>query len=256
MQVTVSYIYIYLFFIQCLGTHLIQPTKMAKLCSRLSIFCLSLYYYFFACLAMSRKNITTDESALLAFKSTITIDPYLMLNNWSTSSSSSLCNWLGVTCDLRHGRVKALDLNNMDLVGTIPPHVGNLSFLLELDLRGNSFHGQLPHELFQLHRLRSLNLSSNKFGGFIPQSISNLSKLEYLVCVSNFINGTIPLAIGQLRQLKGLYFGNNTLSGTIPLTISNLSSLEEIDLAHNSLSGNALRNNHTLYDMLNINALT
>ena len=230
---------------------------MAKLCSRLPIFWLSLYY-FLPCLAMSRKNITTDESALLAFKSSITLDPHLMLNNWSTSSSSSLCNWVGVTCDLHHGRVKALNLSNMGLVGTIPPHVGNLSFLVELDLRGNSFHGQLPQELFQLHRLRFLNLSYNEFAGFIPQSISNLSKVEQLDCASNFINGAIPPVIGQLRQLKFLSFENNSLSGIIPPTVSNLSSLEVISLAYNSLSGNSLViNAHSnLYDMSSMNYLT
>ncbi|PNX62991.1 LRR receptor-like kinase, partial [Trifolium pratense] len=42
-----------------------------------------------------------------------------MLSNWSISSSStssfSSCNWLGVTCDEHHGRVKALNLGNMGL---------------------------------------------------------------------------------------------------------------------------------------------
>ena len=187
-----------------------QPTKMAKLCSRLSVFWVSLYYCFLSCLAISRKNITIDESALLAFKSSITLDPYLMLNNWSTSSSSSsLCNWVGVTCDGLHGRVKALNLSNMGLIGTISPHVGNLSFLVEFDLRNNSFNGQLPEELFQLHRLRLLNLSHNKFAGSIPQSVSNLLKLAYLDCKSNFIKGVIPPIIGQLRLLKLLHFRDN-----------------------------------------------
>ena len=193
---------------------------------------------------------------LLAFKSSITLDPDLMLNNWSTSSSSSLCNWVGVTCDLRHGRVEALNLSNMDLVRTIPQHVGNLSFLVELDLKGNSFHGQLPQKLFQLHRLRLLNLSYSNFAGFIPQSISNLSKLEYLDYSSSFNKGAraIPPVIGQLRQLKLLNFENNSLLGIIAPTISNLSSLEVINLAYNSLSGNYVLSAH--YGLLNMNSLT
>ena len=226
---------------------------MAQLCSYLSIFWLSLYY-FLACLAMSGKSITTDESALLAFKSSITLDPDLMLKNWSTSSSSSssVCNWAGVTCDLGNGRVKALNLSNMGLVGTISPYVGNLSFLEELDLKGNGFHGQLPQELFQLHQLRLLNLSFNGFADIISQSISNLSKLEHLDCSSNFINGVIPPVIGQLRQLKLLNFENNSLSGIIPPTISNLSLLEVINLAQNSISGNSLRDKHTHYNIIYI----
>ncbi|XP_020968660.1 putative receptor-like protein kinase At3g47110 isoform X4 [Arachis ipaensis] len=215
---------------------------MAKLCFYLSTFCLSLFY-FMACLVLSEVNISTDdEHALLAFKSSITSDPNnLMLSNWSTSSSSSssLCNWVGVTCDLGNGRVKSLNLSNMGLVGTIPPQVGSLSFLEELDLKGNSFHGELPHELYQLQQLKLLNLSYNNFGGFILDSISNFSKLVYLDCSSSFSKGsnTILPVIGQLQHLKVLRLDNNSLSGFIPPAISNLSSLEVISLGYNALSG-------------------
>ncbi|KEH33632.1 LRR amino-terminal domain protein [Medicago truncatula] len=96
---------------------------MARLCSYSCLYVLyvSLHYYFFTCLAMStNKNITIDEFSLLAFKSSITLDPYHKLsNNWSISSSTSFssCNWVGVTCDEHHGRVKALNLSNMGLEG-------------------------------------------------------------------------------------------------------------------------------------------
>jgi LRR receptor-like serine/threonine-protein kinase FLS2 len=146
---------------------------MAKPYSLLCILSASLYYYFFTCLAMSsKKNITIDEFALLALKSSITLDPYHILSNWSISSSSfSSCNWVGVTCDEHHGRVKALNLGNMGLNGTISPQLGNLSFLVVLDLNGNSFHGELPHELLHLKRLKLLNLSNNSFVGEIPSRI-------------------------------------------------------------------------------------
>ena len=90
---------------------------MAYSDSCLCIFFVSLHYYFFTCLA--NKNITTDEFALLAFKSSITLDPYHMLGNWSISSTASFssCNWAGVICDKHHGRVKALSLRNMGLQG-------------------------------------------------------------------------------------------------------------------------------------------
>ncbi|MED6184596.1 hypothetical protein PIB30_048927 [Stylosanthes scabra] len=197
------------------------------------------------CLVLCEVNISTDdEHALLAFKSSISSDPKnLILSNWSTSSSSSsyssLCNWVGVTCDLGNGRVKSLNLSNMGLVGTIPPQVGSLSFLEELDLKGNSFHGELPHELYQLQQLKLLNLSYNNFDGFILNSISNLSKLVYLDCSSSFRKGSNAIlpVIGQLQHLKVLSFENNSLSGSIPPEVSNLSSLEVINLGYNSLSG-------------------
>ncbi|XP_025621838.1 uncharacterized protein [Arachis hypogaea] len=203
---------------------------MANPWFHVSVFFLS-FYYTFALLS------TDDESALLAFKSSITSDPNHMLGNWSTSSSSSLCNWVGVICDSDNGRVKSLNLSNMGLVGTIPPHVGNLSFLEELDLKGNNFHGMLPQEMFSLQQLRLLNLSSNAFGGSIPQSVSSLSNLVEFDCSSNLINGTIPPVIGQLRQLKLFNFENNSLSGIIPPTVSNLTLLEVFNLGSNFISG-------------------
>jgi hypothetical protein len=39
-----------------------------------------------------------------------------------------------------------LDLNNQKLVGTISPHIGNLSFLRSLALEMNSFYGGIPSE--------------------------------------------------------------------------------------------------------------
>ncbi|KAF7842644.1 putative LRR receptor-like serine/threonine-protein kinase [Senna tora] len=97
-------------------------------------------------LAWSKTNITTDESALLAFKSSITSDPYDFLANW----------------------VHSLNLSDMGVNGTISPHLGNLSFLVELDLSYNNFYGHLRKELVQLRRLKLLNLSFNEFDGEVP----------------------------------------------------------------------------------------
>ncbi|TQE04396.1 hypothetical protein C1H46_010015 [Malus baccata] len=92
----------------------------------------------------AQTNISTDQSALLALKSHITIDAQnILTTNWSTSNSD-ICNWVGVTCSVHHLRVTALNLSYMGLTGTIPPHLGNLSFLVALEFRNNSFGGTLP----------------------------------------------------------------------------------------------------------------
>jgi len=208
---------------------------MVNLLSRLLFFLLSLHC-FVASLAANTKNTTTDESALLAFKSLITSDPYDMLtNNWSTSSS--VCNWVGVTCDGRHGRVHSLILQNMSLRGTVSPNLGNLSFLVILDLKNNSFGGQVPKELCQLHRLKVLHISFNKFEGGIPVALGNLSQLQYLYLGANNFIGFLPRSIGNLHRLKTLQTAGNKLSGPIPQTISNMSSLGFLSLFENSFSG-------------------
>ncbi|KAG8365553.1 hypothetical protein BUALT_Bualt18G0117000 [Buddleja alternifolia] len=92
---------------------------------------LSLQMPFFA---VSSTSLATDQSALLALTTHITLDPYLILTrNWT--NVSCVCNWIGVTCNSRHHRVVALNISGMGLVGTIPPQLGNLSFLVSPDLR-------------------------------------------------------------------------------------------------------------------------
>ncbi|PQQ21842.1 LRR receptor-like serine/threonine-protein kinase FLS2 [Prunus yedoensis var. nudiflora] len=66
----------------------------------------------------AQTNISRDQSALLALKSYITTDPQNILVNWSTTTS--VCNWVGVTCGARHLRVAVLNLSYMGLTGTIP----------------------------------------------------------------------------------------------------------------------------------------
>ncbi|XP_054813392.1 probable LRR receptor-like serine/threonine-protein kinase At3g47570 [Prosopis cineraria] len=223
------------------------------------------------CPISCQTNFTrNDELALLAFKFSVR-DPFNHLANWS--NSSSICNWVGVTCDANGERVRMLNLAHISLMGTLPSQVGNLSSLVELDLHSNNFHGELPKELLQLHKLTILNLSSNEldgkiptwigslfsiqhlifrnnsFGGVIPPSVSNLSKLENLDWNDNFIHGSIPPEIGRLQcnlpsdfgcglpNLEELYLWSNKLFGIMPNTISNASKLTILALTENNFKG-------------------
>jgi len=140
------------------------------------------------CISIPTSNFT-DQSALLAFKDHITFDPQNMLaHNWS--SKTSYCNWMGVSCSLRRQRVTALDLSSMGLLGTIPPQLGNLSFLQSLTLYNNSFHGDLPSEIGNLRRLQLMDIGSNKLSLVIPESFGNLHRLEGLRFDGNNLTGT------------------------------------------------------------------
>ncbi|CAL5346391.1 unnamed protein product [Camellia sinensis] len=218
-------------------------------------------YCFLPCLAMNVPNSTTDQSALLAFKSCITFDHphHILATNWS--SATSVCDWIGVSCGKRHYRVVALNLPNMGIGGTIPPHIGNLSFLFYFNITSNTFHGHLPGELARLHRLnvvdfgdnnfdggvpswfgnlaklQYLRLAKNSFTGRVPPSIGNISTLEYLNLRSNFLEERVPEEIGHLPKLKTLRMELNNLSGSIPPTFFNISSLQWIDFTYNMMSG-------------------
>ncbi|EOY13268.1 Leucine-rich repeat protein kinase family protein, putative [Theobroma cacao] len=205
----------------------------------------------------STTNISTDRLALLALKARVNSD--LLATNWSTATT--ICNWVGVTCGSRHHRVIALDLFGMNLYGTIPPDMGNLSFVAFLGIGNNSFHGSLPIELANLRRLKSLLLRNNNFNGEIPSwfgffsklqnlslagnnfvgdissSLCSLSKLELLSLYNNNLQGRIPVEIGNLSSLRFLYLGGNQLSGSIPSSVFSISSLQRIALSDNQLIG-------------------
>ncbi|KAB1227493.1 hypothetical protein CJ030_MR1G010281 [Morella rubra] len=181
-------------------------------------------------------NITFDQSALLALKACISHKPHNPLTtNWSTSTS--ICNWIGVTCGSKHRRVIVLNLSYMGLSGTIPPHIGNLSFLVSLSVANNSFHGSVPSELSRLYRLEEMDFHFNSFNGEIPASLGLLSRLRVLILRGNSFTGTIPVSLCNISSLGQIYLGFNFLTGFIPSSIFNISSLQIVSLQKNELSG-------------------
>ncbi|CAL9015682.1 unnamed protein product [Prunus brigantina] len=196
-----------------------------------SITLLLVYYSSIRPVGATQTNITTDQSALLALKAHITSDPHNILFNWSTTTS--VCNWVGVTCGIRHLRVSVLNLSYMELTGTIPPHLGNLSFLVELLFRNNSFHGTLPHELSYLRRLKLISFGYNNFMGYIPSWFGSFPKLQSFNLFGNQFSGSIPVTIFNLSTLQVIDLRTNQLSGGVPRELGNLTMMKEIYLDHN-----------------------
>ena len=161
--------------------------------------------------AMTVRNLTTDQYALLQFKQQISDPQNILANNWTTITS--VCNWVGVSCAVKHRRVRALSLPNMNFTGTIPPHLGNLSFLDFLNLSLNHFEGHLPTELGQLNRLKFIDLSHNFFTGEIPSSINECKNLQSLTLDYNKFSGSISRSIGNISRLKMLYLSYNDFEG-------------------------------------------
>ncbi|KAK9283574.1 hypothetical protein L1049_011822 [Liquidambar formosana] len=233
---------------------------MEKICF-LSFVSVFLVYCSMACLAMAPTNLTTDQSALFAFKAHITFDPLNVLtHNWSTLTF--FCNWIGVTCGAHHQRVIALNLPNMGLTGTIPPHLGNLSFPTVFNIENNRFHGHLPNEFVFLRRLEVIDLRLNYFSGEVPLWSSILPKLQSILLFNNNFSGSLPEDIctslpelqeldlcqnqfyGQIpsglfkcRQLQLLRLPLNKFTGSIPREIGNLTMLKELSLNGNNLEG-------------------
>ncbi|TVU30788.1 hypothetical protein EJB05_22429, partial [Eragrostis curvula] len=197
-------------------------------------------------------NTDNDIRALLSFKSLIREDPLNALSSWnnlSSSTSNGTCRWTGVICGSRSstGRVISLQLRGLGLVGTISPHLGNLTRLRVLDLSDNKLEGEIPPSLGDCLALHNLNLSVNFLSGTIPSSMGQLSKLDVLnirknnisglIPSSNALSGPIPPQIGHLVNLVTVDLSSNKLSGEIPSTLGNCLELRALYLQGNLLSG-------------------
>ncbi|KAI9161674.1 hypothetical protein LWI28_019615 [Acer negundo] len=188
-------------------------------------------------------NINTDQYALLALKDHITHNPNnLLAKNWSRSTF--VCNWIGVTCGVRHQRVMALNMSDFGLTGTIPPQLGNLTFLTLVDIKNNSFHGSLPEEFARLRRLKFIDFTSNNFSTEIPSWLASLPKLQHLILNQNSFKGTIPPFLGNISSLQELRLMDNKLSGgvpkelgRIPRDIGNLTFAIALAIGYNNLTG-------------------
>ncbi|XP_052300460.1 LRR receptor-like serine/threonine-protein kinase GSO2 isoform X2 [Citrus sinensis] len=227
----------------------------------LLLHCLILISLFIAAAAANTSSTITDRDGLLALKAHITHDPTNFLaKNWNTSTP--VCNWTGVACDVHSHRVTVLNISSLNLTGTIPSQLGNLSSLQSLNLSFNRLSGSIPSAIFTMYTLKNVSfhenqlsgqipanicsslpfleffsLSKNMFHGGIPSTLSNCTYLRILSLAYNDFSGAVPREIGNSTKLKILYLGRNRLQGEIPREFCNLTELEQMSLAGNNLHG-------------------
>ncbi|KAG8378351.1 hypothetical protein BUALT_Bualt08G0128300 [Buddleja alternifolia] len=206
------------------------------------------------CSGINSFNSSTDQDALLAFKATITSDPYgILANNWSTNNTS-VCYWIGVSCGIKHQRVTALNFSGFDLGGAVAPHLGNLTFLRSLDISFNNFTGILPDELSNLRRLKEINVGFNAFAGEIPSWLGILHELQHIYLNNNTFTGSIPPSLfNSTSKLLTLDIGYNFLGGNVPQEIGNFSSLETLNLQYNHFTAGSMP--HGIFKVSSIRAI-
>ena len=197
-----------------------------------NIFLLSLTLDFASMLTFENES---DRLALLDLKARVHIDPLKIMSSWN--DSTHFCDWIGVACNYTNGRVVGLSLEARKLTGSIPPSLGNLTYLTVIRLDDNNFHGIIPQEFGRLLQLRHLNLSQNNFSGEIPANISHCTKLVSLVLGGNGLVGQIPQQFFTLTNLKLIGFAANSLTGSFPSWIGNFSSLLSMSLMRNNFQG-------------------
>ncbi|KAF5456465.1 hypothetical protein F2P56_025948 [Juglans regia] len=201
--------------------------KGAETCS----WTLSMFMFLFLFLINLPALYGEELESLLPFRASIK-DPLGFLSNWS--SSTSFCNWHGITCG-NPPHVKKIELSGKNISGKISVSIFQLQYVEIIDLSDNQLSGEIPRNLFSCPSLLHLNLSNNNLSGPLP--IISISRLETLDLSNNMLSGKIPDNIGLLWSLKFLDLGGNILVGKIPNSISNLTVLKVFTLASNQLVG-------------------
>lgn len=189
-------------------------------------------------LAITPQTRNLDRSSLPALKSHITSDPYnIVKSNWTVKTP--VCSWKGVTCGPTHNRVVELDISDMTLSGSIPPQIGNLSFLVNLNMMNNLFNGSIPVSVFNMSSLQVINLRGNSLSGSLPVDMCmKQTSLRVLDLSINMLYGEIPSSLDRCSKLEIISLGSNNFAGNVPRGIGNLTRLEQLSLDNNNLSGN------------------
>ncbi|MEE9464024.1 MAG: Two component regulator three Y domain protein, partial [Candidatus Neomarinimicrobiota bacterium] len=145
--------------------------------------------------------------------------------NWGKTwdLNTPVVSWHGVT--VTGGVVDTVKLHGNNLVGTIPPELGNMTNLTFLFLRGNHLTGSIPAELGNLTNLTQLFFPANQLTGSIPAELGNLASLTLLSLANNQLSGSIPSELGNLANLRRLNLSSNLLTAAIPPELGNLASL-------------------------------
>ncbi|CAI5504996.1 unnamed protein product, partial [Closterium sp. Naga37s-1] len=129
--------------------------------------------------------------------------------------------------------LQLLDLSlNKKLSGSLPSTIGQLTSLTRLALSGCSFTDSLPTTLAALTGLQMLDLNTNNLTGRIPTEISSLVNLSYFDVTSNKLEGLVP-AFGPM--VEHLHLSNNKFS-SLSSTIGSLKRLIHLLLDHNQLN--------------------
>jgi len=172
------------------------------------------------------QNFNPDSLALVALYNATGGSDWFNNTNWLTGPVNT---WYGVT--ISDAIVSGIHLPNNNLVGVIPPEIGNLSGLTYMILSGNELSGSIPAEIGNLASLNDLILDYNMITA-IPPEIGNLTSLWMLDVNFNQITA-IPTEIENIQSLRYAYFGHNQIT-SIPPEIFNLELLA-LYLNHNQI---------------------
>jgi hypothetical protein len=181
----------------------------------------------------------------LWFQQAFTNTTWFNTGGWLNTNECDSDNWYGIFCtsiDLKgdvgmQNVVTTVNLNENNMIGTIPADVGLLTALTYLDVYRNALTGTLPASIGQWTALTYFDVGDNALMGTLPASIGQWTALNYFGVYVNKMTGTIPASIGQWTALTGIDVGVNLLTGTIPASIGSWNQIQAAFFQDNQFTG-------------------
>ncbi|CAK9153151.1 unnamed protein product [Ilex paraguariensis] len=170
-------------------------------------------------------HIPHYQTAPQSFKYSLDPNPITL---WSVkekvefTTKSISYSYEGGILDLMSG----IDFSCNQLIGEIPPQIGNINQLHMLNLSHNILTGSIPATFSNLRYIESLDLSYNHLNRSIPSKFTELNSLEVFSVAHNNLSGKIPDFKAQFATFdESSYKGNPYLCG--PPSHNNCTDIQE-----------------------------
>ncbi|KAH7424490.1 hypothetical protein KP509_11G011200 [Ceratopteris richardii] len=150
------------------------------------------------CVAQLGASCAVQVTALLFFLEGVNF-PVILVDSWV--GNDPCASWKGITCDPSQKNVIVINLQKLQLTGTISPYLGNLMSLSKLILSGNNLTGTIPQSLTGLKSLVLIDVSNNNLYGPVPAF--NSSQLQLNTTGNANINSPIPGSGGSRSSPSG-----------------------------------------------------
>ncbi|KAJ8774370.1 hypothetical protein K2173_011619 [Erythroxylum novogranatense] len=175
-----------------------------------------------------------DGGVILKLANAVTPLP----TGWSTTSTSGLCGWDGITCDSSKQHVISISLFRRSLRGVLPPEISTLSELQTFSVQNNMLSGDIP-SFANLTNLQSIFLDNNNFSSVPVGCFQGLTSLQTLSMGNNenLAPWQLPLDLAASTTLTNLTVNQANVFGSIPDIFGSLPSLQNLRLSYNNLTG-------------------
>lgn len=174
---------------------------------------------------------STDAQVMTEMAKTLKAD-----SSWTGNDPCS--GWKGVSCS--SGKVTGINIQAMNLKGTLPADFNKLSALTSISMQRNLLSGPLP-SFSGMTNLQSVFLGSNAFD-FIPADFfDGLTNLQTFSIDDNGLLApwSIPAGLANAVALTSFSASNASIFGELPgfLGDGTMAGLQTLQLAYNNLNG-------------------